>query len=65
MLDSSEEERAIPLDQFITQAMQQFESGADEILVAPAEAMRANPGPNEHAWVNAFNDMIANGPAFG
>ncbi|MNM96065.1 Sulfoacetaldehyde reductase [compost metagenome] len=65
LLDSSEEERAIPLDQFITQAMQQFESGADEILVAPAEAMRANPGPNEHAWVNAFNDMIANGPAFG
>jgi uncharacterized oxidoreductase len=65
LLDSSEEERAIPLDQFITEAMQQFESGADEILVAPAEAMRANPGPNEHAWVNGFNDMIANGPAFG
>ncbi|KPU56015.1 short chain dehydrogenase family protein [Pseudomonas fluorescens] len=65
LLNSSEEERAIPLDQFISQAMKQFESGADEILVAPAEAMRANPGPNEHAWVSGFNDMIANGPAFG
>jgi uncharacterized oxidoreductase len=65
LLDSSEEERAIPLDQFITQAMKQFESGVDEILVSPAEAMRANPGPNEHVWVNQFNDMIANGPAFG
>jgi uncharacterized oxidoreductase len=65
LLDSSEEERAIPLDQFIAGAMAQFESGVDEILVAPAEAMRANPGPNEHAWVNGFNDMIANGPAFG
>ncbi|EJM72332.1 SDR family oxidoreductase [Pseudomonas sp. KB_15] len=65
LLDSSEEERAIPLDQFIAGAMAQFESGVDEILVAPAEAMRANPGPNEHAWVNQFNDMIASGPAFG
>jgi len=65
LLDSSEEERAIPLDQFIAGTMEQFESGVDEILVSPAEAMRANPGPNEHAWVNQFNDMIANGPAFG
>jgi uncharacterized oxidoreductase len=65
LLNSSEEERAIPLDQFIAEAMKQLESGADEILVAPAEAMRANPGPNEHAWVNQFNDMIAAGPAFG
>ncbi|MDH4612435.1 SDR family NAD(P)-dependent oxidoreductase [Pseudomonas sp. BN102] len=65
LLNSSEEERAIPLDQFITEAMKQLESGADEILVAPAEAMRANPGPNEHAWVNQFNDMIAAGPELG
>jgi uncharacterized oxidoreductase len=65
LLDSQEEERAIPLDQFISEAMKQLESGADEILVAPADAMRANPGPNEHAWVNQFNDIIAVGPAFG
>jgi|SRR5579859_5741288 len=65
LLNSSEEERAIPLDQFIVEAMKQLESGADEILVAPAETMRANPGPNEHAWVNQFNDIVAAGPAFG
>lgn len=65
LLNSTEEERAIPLDQFITEAMKQFESGVDEILVSPAEAMRANPGPNEHAWVNQFNDIVANGPTFG
>ncbi|WP_096510356.1 SDR family oxidoreductase [Pseudomonas izuensis] len=65
LLNSSEEERAIPLDQFITQAMEQFESGVDEVLVSPAEAMRANPGPNEHAWVDQFNDMLASGPALG
>jgi uncharacterized oxidoreductase len=65
LLNSSEEERAVPLDQFIAEAMKQFESGLDEILVSPAEAMRTNPGPNEHAWVNQFHDMIAAGPAFG
>lgn len=65
LLNSTEEERAIPLEQFITEAMRQLESGVDEILVAPADQMRANPGPNEHAWVNQFNDMIASGPAFG
>ncbi len=65
LLNSSEEERAIPLDQFIAEAMKQLESGADEVLVAPAEAMRANPGPNEHTWVKQFNDMIAAGPALG
>ena len=65
LLNSSEEERAIPLDQFISEAMRQLESGSDEILVAPAEAMRANPGPNEHAFVKQFNDMIAAGPAVG
>ncbi len=65
LLNSTEQERAIPLDQFIAEAMKQLESGADEILVAPAEAMRANPGPNEHGWVNQFNDMVASGPALG
>ncbi|WP_152223528.1 SDR family oxidoreductase [Pseudomonas sp. SCB32] len=65
LLNSTEEERAIPLEQFISEAMKQFEQGLDEILVSPAEAMRANPGPNEHAWVNQFNDMVAAGPALG
>lgn len=65
LLNSSEEERAIPLDQFIAGAMKQFASGADEILVTPAEAMRANPGTNEHGWVTQFNDMVAAGPAIG
>jgi uncharacterized oxidoreductase len=45
--------------------MKQFASGADEILVTPAEAMRANPGTNEHGWVTQFNDMVAAGPAIG
>lgn len=61
LLNSSEEERAMPLDEFIAGAMQQLGTDANEILVGQAVAMRANPGPNEHAWVNQFNDMMAGG----
>ena len=65
LLNSSEEERAIPLDQFISEAMSMLETNAEEILVGPAPRMRANPGPGEHAWVNEFNDMIMSGPPLG
>jgi uncharacterized oxidoreductase len=65
LLNSLEEERAIPLSEFIGDAMEQLEAGADEILVGRASLMRANPGPNEHAWVNQFNDQFASGPPLG
>jgi uncharacterized oxidoreductase len=65
LLNSAEEERAIPLEQFVSEAMRQLKSGADEILVTPADQLRANPGPSEHAWVDQFNDIITSGPALG
>jgi uncharacterized oxidoreductase len=65
LLNSTEEERAMPLDDFIEGVMAQFASGVDEILVGQAPQMRANPGPNEHAWVTEFNDLVASGPALG
>lgn len=65
LLNSMEEERAMPLDAFIADAMAQFAAGADEILVGQAVAMRANPGPGEHGFITAFNDIIASGPALG
>lgn len=65
LLNSTEEERAMPLDTFIEGAMAQFALGADEILVGQAEQMRANPGPAEHAWVTEFNDQMTSGPALG
>lgn len=61
LLNSTEEERAMPLDTFIEGAIEQLGTDANEILVGPAVAMRANPGPGEHAWVNEFNDMFAAG----
>jgi uncharacterized oxidoreductase len=61
LLNSSEEERAMPLEDFIAGAIEQLGTEANEILVGPAVDMRANPGPDEHAWVNQFNDMMAAG----
>ena len=59
LMNSSEEERAMPLDEFIAAAMEQLETDVNEILVGQAPDMRANPGTNEHAWVHQFNDMFA------
>lgn len=61
LMNSSEEERAMPLEAFIAGAIEQLGTEVNEILVGPAVNMRANPGPNEHAWVNEFNDMMAAG----
>ncbi|BDC43983.1 SDR family oxidoreductase [Paraburkholderia terrae] len=61
LLNSTEEERAMPLDTFIEGAIEQLGTDTNEILVGPAVSMRANPGPSEHAWVNEFNDLFAAG----
>jgi uncharacterized oxidoreductase len=65
LLNSSEEERAMPLDAFIEDTMAMLATDADEILVGQAPQMRANPGSQEHGWVNQFNDLIAAGPPLG
>lgn len=65
LLDSSEEARAMPLNQFIAETMTILGTDAEEILAGQAPQMRANPGSGEHAWVTQFNDMIKNGPALG
>lgn len=65
LLNSSEEERAMPLDQFIAGVMEELGTEAEEILVGPAVQMRANPGPGEHAWVTQFNDAMVAGPNLG
>jgi uncharacterized oxidoreductase len=65
LLNSLEEDRAMPLDAFIDATMTMLATDADEILVGQAPQMRANPGSHEHAWVNQFNDLIAAGPPLG
>ena len=59
LMNSREAELAMPLDQFITETMAVFATDADEILVDAAKAFRGNPGPNEHALVNGFNQQAS------
>jgi uncharacterized oxidoreductase len=65
LLNSLEEERAMPLPAFIDAAMTMLATDTDEILVGQAPRMRANPGSQEHVWVTQFNDLIAAGPPLG
>ena len=58
LMNSRNAAEAMPLDQFITQAMAALGTDADEILVGNAKDFRASAGPNEHAFVNGFNTQI-------
>lgn len=65
LLNSLEEARAMPFEEFINATMAMLATDAEEILVGQAQQMRANPGVNEHRWVNEFNDLISAGPPLG
>ena len=55
LMNSREAEHAMPLDQFIAEAMALLGTDADEIVVDGAKAFRNNAGPQEHPLVNGFN----------
>lgn len=55
--------RAMPVDAFIAETMQGLETDIPEVVVEAVRAVRANPGPSEHALIHAFNaDLVANPP---
>jgi uncharacterized oxidoreductase len=58
LMNSREAEAAMPLDEFIQRVMKQLGGDAEEILVGNAEQLRANPGPNEGAFVTQFNASL-------
>jgi uncharacterized oxidoreductase len=58
LMNSLEAEQAMPLDQFISETLDALGTDADEVLVDAAKALRANPGPQEHALVNGFNRQM-------
>ena len=58
LMNSREAEQAMPLDQFFAETMAAFAIDADEILVERAGPFRANVGPKEHAFVDAFNAQM-------
>ena len=59
LLNSNNEPRAMPLEEFISKTIKVIGTGAQEALVERAKPLRGNVGPNEHAFVTQFNDMMA------
>lgn len=59
LMNSREAAQAMPLDDFIAETMKLLATDADEIVVERAKMLRNNPGPNEAALVNQFNDAMA------
>ncbi len=55
LMNSQEAEQAMPLDQFIAEAIQALGTDANEIVIEAAKPMRNNAGPGEHFFVNDFN----------
>jgi uncharacterized oxidoreductase len=58
-MNSGEAKEAMPLGQFIVEAMAVLGTDVDEILVEEAKALRANAGPREHDFVNRFNELVS------
>jgi uncharacterized oxidoreductase len=58
LMNSQEAKQAMPLDRFIAETLDVLETDADEILVEAAKPLRANPGSDEHALVNGFNQQL-------
>jgi uncharacterized oxidoreductase len=58
LMNSQEAEQAMPLDQFISETLDVLGTDAEEILVEAAKPLRANPGRQEHALVNGFNQQM-------
>lgn len=59
LMNGRNDPRAMPLDAFIAEAVDLLASDADEILVERVKMLRNNPGPNEAAFVDQFNEMMA------
>ncbi len=61
LLNSKEEPRAMPLADFISEVIEILDTDSNELIVERAKDMRANPGANEYAFVNQFNDIFVSG----
>jgi uncharacterized oxidoreductase len=62
LLGSNRDPRAMPLKEFIDEAMTVLATNANEILVERVKVLRNNVGPDEGAFVTQFNDRLAQSP---
>jgi uncharacterized oxidoreductase len=60
LLNSSEEPRAMPLDEFMKGTMDALGTGANEIMVPRAKFLRGQAGPDEAAFITSFNEQLEN-----
>jgi uncharacterized oxidoreductase len=58
LMGGGDEPRAMPLDEFISETMRKFADATDEVLVERVRMLRDNPGPDEWAFVEKFNDAL-------
>lgn len=54
--------RAMPLDAFIAETMEKLAGDEEEIIVDAIREIRDNPGADEHALFNAFNEAMVENP---
>jgi uncharacterized oxidoreductase len=68
LMNSQDAEQAMPIHQFIGEAIRALETNADEIVVDAAKPQRGNVGASEHAFVTTFNERwltkFSESPAF-
>jgi uncharacterized oxidoreductase len=62
LLNSSEEPRAMPLNEFLQGTIEALATDADEILVPRAKFLRDQQGPLEASFVNSFNEQLEQPP---
>jgi uncharacterized oxidoreductase len=59
LLNSNNNPNAMPLADFISESVKLLGTDAEEILVERVKPLRNNAGPNEAAFFNKFQEMIA------
>ncbi|CAN7658212.1 SDR family oxidoreductase [Mesorhizobium sp. LjNodule214] len=62
LFKKTDDPRAMPLDEFIAQLMEQLSTDEPELVVEASRQMRDNPGPNEHALVQQLNEFLVANP---
>jgi uncharacterized oxidoreductase len=58
LLNSSEEPRAIPLDEFLLGTMKALSTDANEIMVPRAKFLRSQAGSDEAVFITSFNEQL-------
>lgn len=62
LVHKSGDPRAMPVDAFVAETLALLETATTEVVVEAARPLRDNAGPNEHAFVEQFNQFIVDNP---